>query len=270
MFLRSEDDHYSVRNAKKYFSSSLKLAQSLKWNPPSGKSSFLKEYIDAHNNIGMLEMDIDNLDEAQRMLMKGLQICDEEEVIEDDDGRSRLHHNLGKVLMELRKWDESREHIEKDIMICNRIGHCQGEAKGYINLGELHYRVQKCEDAIRCYEKALKLAQSMEDEAALVDQISQNIETVKEARKVMDELKTEAQNLKKLMRNMPMARGTDSERKCLLQQNASLDRLIDKSSMIFAWLKVCLLIPLLSFLALNMITFHLLLSADMILMRVYK
>lgn len=165
---------------------------------------------------------------------------------------------------------ESREHIEKDIMICNRIGHCQGEAKGYINLGELHYRVQKCEDAIRCYEKALKLAQSMEDEAALVDQISQNIETVKEARKVMDELKTEAQNLKKLMRNMPMARGTDSERKCLLQQNASLDCLIDKSSMIFAWLKVCLLIPLLSFLALNMITFHLLLSADMILMRVYK
>lgn len=237
MFLRSEDDHYSVRNAKKYFSSSLKLAQSLKWNPPSGKSSFLKEYIDAHNNIGMLEMDIDNLDEAQRMLMKGLQICDEEEVIEDDDGRSRLHHNLGKVLMELRKWDESREHIEKDIMICNRIGHCQGEAKGYINLGELHYRVQKCEDAIRCYEKALKLAQSMEDEAALVDQISQNIETVKEARKVMDELKTEEQNLKKLTRNMPMARGTDSERKCLLQQNASLDRLIDKSSMIFAWLK---------------------------------
>lgn len=238
MFLRSEDDHYSVRNAKKYFISSMNLAENLKGNPPSGKSSFLKEYIDAHNNIGMLQMDLDNLDEAQKILMKGLQICDEEEVIEDDDGRSRLHHNLGKVFMELRKWDKSREHIEKDIMICNRIDHIQGEAKGYINLGELHYRVQKCEDAILCYEKALKLAKSMEDEAALADQIRQNIETVKEARKVMDELKIEEQNFKKLIRNMPMARGTDSERKCLLQQNASLDRLIDKSSMIFAWLKV--------------------------------
>ncbi|KAL6965579.1 hypothetical protein U1Q18_036633 [Sarracenia purpurea var. burkii] len=216
----------------------MSLAQSLKENPTSGKSSFLKEYIDAHNNIGMLEMDLDNLEEAQRILTKGLQICDEEEVIEDDDGRSRLHHNLGKVYMELRKWDKSREHIEKDIMICNNIGHRQGEAKGYINLGELHYRVQKCEDAILCYEKALKLAKSMEDEDALADQIGQNIETVKEAMKVMDELKKEEQNLKKLMRNMPMARGTASERKCLLLQNSSLDLLIEKSSLIFAWSKV--------------------------------
>ncbi|XP_057495942.1 protein TONSOKU isoform X1 [Actinidia eriantha] len=237
MFLRSDDDHYSVRNAKKYFKSAMKLAQSLKENPPSGKSSFLKEYIDGHNNIGMLEMDLDNLEEAQKVLTKGLGICDEEEVIENDDGRSRLHHNLGKVYMELRKWDKSREHIEKDIMICNRIGHCQGEAKGYINLGELHYRVQKCEDAILCYEKALKMAKSMEDEDALANQICQNIETVKEAMKVMDELKKEEQNLKKLIRNMPMARGTASERKCLRQQNTSLDRLIEKSSMIFAWLK---------------------------------
>ncbi|GFY91241.1 tetratricopeptide repeat (TPR)-containing protein [Actinidia rufa] len=237
MFLRSDDDHYSVRNAKKYFKSAMKLAQSLKENPPSGKSSFLKEYIDGHNNIGMLEMDLDNLEEAQKVLTKGLGICDDEEVIENDDGRSRLHHNLGKVYMELRKWDKSREHIEKDIMICNRIGHCQGEAKGYINLGELHYRVQKCEDAILCYEKALKMAKSMEDEDALANQIGQNIETVKEAMKVMDELKKEEQNLKKLIRNMPMARGTASERKCLRQQNTSLDRLIEKSSMIFAWLK---------------------------------
>ncbi|KAI8031922.1 Protein TONSOKU [Camellia lanceoleosa] len=237
MFLRSEDDHYSVRNAKKYFKSAMNLAQSLKDNPPIGKPSFLKEYIDAHNNIGMLEMDLDNLEQAQMILIKGLQICDEEEVIEDDDGRSRLHHNLGKVYMELRKWDKAREHIEKDIIICKRIGHCQGEAKGYINLGELHYRVQKCEDAILCYEKALKLAKSMEDEDALADQIGQNIETVREAMKVMDELKKEEQNLKKLMRNIPMVRGTANERKCLLQQNASLDRLIEKSSIIFAWLK---------------------------------
>ncbi|KAL7230356.1 hypothetical protein ACSBR2_008781 [Camellia fascicularis] len=237
MFLRSEDDHYSVRNAKKYFKSAMNLAQSLKDNPPIGKPSFLKEYIDAHNNIGMLEMDLDNLEQAQMILIKGLQICDEEEVIEDDDGRSRLHHNLGKVYMELRKWDKAREHIEKDIIICKRIGHCQGEAKGYINLGELHYRVQKCEDAILCYEKALKLAKSMEDEDALADQIGQNIETVREAMKVMDELKKEEQNLKKLMRNIPMVRGTANERKCLLQQNASLDHLIEKSSIIFAWLK---------------------------------
>ncbi|KAK2656121.1 hypothetical protein Ddye_009173 [Dipteronia dyeriana] len=237
MFVRSDDDHYSIRNAKKYFKSAMKLAQTLKENPPSNESSFTKEYIDAHNNIGMLEKDLDNLEEAKEYLTKGLEICDEEEVREDDDGRSRLHHNLGSVHMELRMWDKSREHIEKDIIICKRIGHCQGEAKGYINLGELHYRVQKYDEAILCYQKALDLAKCMEDEDALVSQIDQNIETVKEAMKVLDDLGKEEQNLKKLTRNIVAAKDTPDERKCLLQKNASLDSLIEKSSIIMAWLK---------------------------------
>lgn len=238
IFLKSDDDHYSVRNSKKYFKSAMRLAQTLKENPPSNKSSFLKEFIDAHNNIGMLEMDLDNLEEAHKILHKGLKICDEEEVIDDDDGRSRLHHNLGRVYMEMRKWDKAREHIEKDIIICKRIGHFQGEAKGYINLGELHYRVQKYEEANLCYQKALDLAKSMEDEDALVSQIDENIKTVKEAMKVMAEMQNEEQNLKKLARKMVAVRGTHIERRCLLQQNASLDLLIEKSSTIFAWLKV--------------------------------
>ncbi|KAK9073265.1 hypothetical protein SSX86_007589 [Deinandra increscens subsp. villosa] len=236
MFLKSESDQTSLRNAKKYFISAMKLAHTLK---KSNKHTFLKEYIDAHNNIGMVEMDLDNLEEAEKWLIKGLQICDEEEVVENDDGRTRLHHNLGNVYMELRKWDKARIHIEKDIVICKNISHCQGEAKGYINLGELHYRVQKYDDAILCYEKALSLAKCMDDEHALVDQIHQNIRTVKEATKVMEDLKKEEQNLKKLIRSMVMARGTSSERKCLLQQNASLDCLIEKSSIIFAWKKHC-------------------------------
>lgn len=237
MFLKSDDDHYSVRNAKKYFKSAMRLAQILKDNP-SHKSSFLKEYIDAHNNIGMLEMDLDNLEEAERILTKGLQICDEEEVGEDNDARSRLHHNLGNVFMDLRMWEKAKVHIEKDIIICKRIGHRQGEAKGYINLGELHYRVQKYDDAILCYQKALDLAKSMEDEDALVGQIDQNITTVKEAVKVMDELKKEEQILKKLTRKTADAKGTSEERKSLMKQNSCLDRLIEKSATIIAWLKV--------------------------------
>ncbi|KAI3762706.1 hypothetical protein L1987_53147 [Smallanthus sonchifolius] len=236
MFLKSENDQTSLRNAKKYFISAMKLAHTLK---KSNKHTFLKEYIDAHNNIGMVEMDLDNLEEAEKWLIKGLQICDEEEVVENDDGRTRLHHNLGNVYMELRKWDKARINIEKDIVICKNIGHCQGEAKGYVNLGELHYRVQKYEDAILCYEKAMNLAKCMDDEHALADQIHQNIKVVKEATKVLEDLKKEEQNLKKLIRNMVLARGTSGERKCLLQQNASLDRLIEKSSIIFAWKKHC-------------------------------
>jgi tetratricopeptide (TPR) repeat protein len=219
------------------------LAVTLKENPPNGKSSFLKEYIDAYNNIGMLEMDIDNLHEAQKILTKGLEICDEEEIGEFDDGRSRLHHNLGNVYMELRMWNEARKNIKKDILICHKIGHCQGEAKGYINLGEMHYRTQKFDEARSFYEKALALAKSLEDEDALVRQINQNIETVKSAVKVMDEIKREEQKLKKLKRDIVSARGTLHERKYLLQQNGSLEILVEKARMISAWEKVSI-IPL--------------------------
>ncbi|XP_020974960.1 protein TONSOKU isoform X2 [Arachis ipaensis] len=239
LFSRSDHDHNSIRNAKKYFNFAMELAVALKKKPPSSKSSFLKEYIDAHNNKGMLEMELDNLQEAKEILTRGLEICDEEEVSEFDDGRSRLHHNLGNVYMELRNWNEARWNIKMDIQICNKIGHRQGEAKGYINLGELHSRTQKYEEAISFYNKALGLARSLEDEDALVRQIEQNIRTVKEAVKVMDEIKKEEQNLKKLKRDIAVARGTPNERKCLLQQNGSLERLVEKSRMISAWEKHC-------------------------------
>ncbi|KAJ4966104.1 hypothetical protein NE237_017953 [Protea cynaroides] len=238
MFLKSDVDIYSLRNAKKYFTAAMKFARMLKEDPSSrNSSSFLKEYIDAHNNLGMLEKDLDNFEEAEKYFIEGLRICDEEEVVEDDDARSRLHHNLGSLYTELRMWDKARAHIEKDIIICQRIDHCQGEAKGYINLGELHYRVQKYAEATMCYQKALNIAKSMEDEDALVEQISQNIKTVKEAITVMDDMKSEEQNLKKVSRAMTTARGTPSERKCLLNQIACLDRLIEKASIILAWLK---------------------------------
>ncbi|VFQ96085.1 unnamed protein product [Cuscuta campestris] len=237
MFLKSEDDHCSLINAKKYFKLAMELAQTLKRSQLSEKFSFVKEYIDAHNNLGMLQMDLDNPEEAKTYLLKGLDICDEEELSENDDGRSRLHHNLGNVFTELRKWDKAREHIQKDIVICNKIGHCQGEAKGYINLGELHYKVQKYDEAMTCYAKALHLAKLLEDEDALVDQINQNMQIVNEALKVRNEIEKEEQVLKKLVRKTEMTRGTDGERKCLLQQYSSLVHLIEKASIIFAWMK---------------------------------
>ncbi|KAK7318472.1 hypothetical protein RJT34_03174 [Clitoria ternatea] len=238
LFSRSDHDHNSLRNAKKYFKIAMDLAVKLKENPPDNKS-FLKEYIDAHNNIGMLEMDIENFEEAKKILMRGLEICNEEEVSEDNDGRSRLHHNLGSVYMELRNWSEAKKNIERDIRICHRIEHCQGEAKGYINLAEMHYRTQKYEDALTYYDKALNLAKTLEDEGALVKQIKKNIKTVREAVEVMQAIKKEKQILKKLRRELVTARGTSHERKCLLKNNASLERLVEKTRMIFAWEMNC-------------------------------
>ncbi|KAF4351126.1 hypothetical protein F8388_017445 [Cannabis sativa] len=238
MLLNSKDDNQVVLSAKKYFKSAMDLAQVLKENPPSNTCSFLTEYIDAHNNMGMLEMELDNFEEAQKILSEGLKICDEEEVTEHDAGRSRLHHNLGFVYMELREWDKARFHIEKDILICNSIEHCQGEAKGYINLGLLHYRNQKYDEALRCYKRARDLAKTMEDEDSLVNEIDQNIKSAKEASKIEKELINEEQNLKKLIRVLTTARGTPRERSCLLKQDTSLNCLIDKARLITSWSKL--------------------------------
>ncbi|CAM8913063.1 unnamed protein product [Rhodiola kirilowii] len=144
----------------------MELAKALKENPLPHVGSYIKEYIDAHNNIGMLEMDLDNLEESRKMLTRGLQICDEEEVPDNDDARSRLHHNLGYVYTELRKWDKAREHIEKDIIICQKIGHYQGEAKGYINLGELHYR---CQNIMNLLNRKKTVSEELCDKEKMAD-----------------------------------------------------------------------------------------------------
>ncbi|KAF2558451.1 hypothetical protein F2Q68_00017301 [Brassica cretica] len=236
IFLKSEDDCDAIQSAKKYFKKAMELAQALKEKPPPGESgSFLEEYINAHNNIGMLDLDLDNPDAACKILMKGLRICDEEEVKENDAMRSRLHHNLGNVYLELRSWKEAKEHIKMDIKICHQISHCQGEAKGYINLAELHNRTQNYGDALMCYGKASTLAKSMQDESALVEQIEQNIKIVKKAVKVMEEMREEERRLRKLSAEMADAKGTSEERKSMLQVHACLERLIEKSSMVFAW-----------------------------------
>ena len=239
IFLKSEDDHYALQNAKKYFKAAMKLARTLKETQSYKKCSlFLKEFIDAYNNLGMLEKDLDNLEEARKILLQGLKICDEEEIPGNDDGRTRLHHNLGTVYLELRHWNRAKEHIEKDITICKNIGHPEGEAKGFINLGELHFQMQNYEDAVHCYHKALKIASSLQDEDALINQINQNINTAKEAKEVLDELKIEELKLRKLARATSEARGTGSERRRLLEQYALLDCLIEKSQSISAWSKV--------------------------------
>lgn len=87
-------------------------------------------------------------------------------------------------------WGDARQYIEKDIQICNQNGHCEGEANGYINLGELHNCVQRYIDATLCYQKALSLAKLMED-VALVHQINDNIKIVQELDKVMHDMNKE-------------------------------------------------------------------------------
>ncbi|CAA6667542.1 unnamed protein product [Spirodela intermedia] len=70
-----------------------------------------------------------------------------------------------------------------------------------------------------------------------VDVINQNIDTAKDAKKVLDELKREEMRLRKLARTTSDGRGTGVESVYLLEQYAPLDYLIEKSHSISAWSK---------------------------------
>ncbi|CAI9117208.1 OLC1v1018554C1 [Oldenlandia corymbosa var. corymbosa] len=187
---------------QKYFISAMNLAKNLKENRLSSISPFPTVYIDAHNNLGMLEMALDNLERAENILTSALKICNEQEVGENDDSCSGLHHNLGIIYMEFMNWKEAEEHIQKAISICKNMTHYLGEAKALVNLGVLYYRVKRYDKAISCYADVLYLAKSLEDEEALVYQVVKHIDSVKAAIEIMKELKQGKQNIKNIEKNI--------------------------------------------------------------------
>eukprot|EP01018_Ginkgo_biloba_P028501 Gb_06807 [translate_table: standard] len=234
-----DDANYSaLKKAKKYLNMSMELARTLKENPPTRNSpSFVKELVDAYNNMGLLKIYLEDYKQAERVLMEGLKICDDEEVGDNDDGRTRLHHNLGRIYIEKKEWEKAKEHINIDIAICQNIPHPQGEANGLINLGVIHFKLQKYENALQCYNRALRIACSLEDEDALIQHIKQNIRTTEEAQKLMNDLIKEEQHLKKLARIAIAVKGTAAERRYHIEQHKSLKRLLELSIDIEAWNK---------------------------------
>ncbi|KAM0896424.1 hypothetical protein ACQ4PT_023195 [Festuca glaucescens] len=111
ILLRSENDHSAIRNAKKYFKSAMKLVRNLKENGSSEKSTYLKELIDAYNNMGMLELELENFEEAEKLLLEGLRICDEEE------GQALSKVNTGNVLDSCGKWAGALQAFEEGYRI---------------------------------------------------------------------------------------------------------------------------------------------------------
>lgn len=230
-----KDDFLALQNARQYLKTALDLAISLKENPPSrDSSSFVKELIDAYNNMGLLMMVIDDHNKASRYFHQALKICNEEELREVDDARSRLHHNLGRLYSEKRAWDKAKYHTQMDISICQRIPQPQGEAKGFINLGEIHFKRQKYEDANRCFERALQIAKSLEDEDDLVLTARKNLEVVGQAEEKILKLTVGEQQLKKLQRK----RTTDGKSSHKTEECKMLNDLIGLAEDLQAWEKV--------------------------------
>lgn len=233
-----KDDLLALPKAKDYLSKAMDLANKLKANPVPASSNFVKELVDAYNNLGTLKMITDEPTEARRLLMRGLKICDEEEVGQYDATRTRVHHNLGRLYAEKRQWSQAMAHILKDIEICRALPHPQGEVKGLNNLGDAHFKQRQYEDAMKCYNIALGIVRKLQDEDMLMKTVEKNKEVVEAAIPKLAVLKEHLEKHKEMQRLVEAARGTASERNLCLQEFKFLKELIGKAYELQYWEEV--------------------------------
>ncbi|KAL2621571.1 hypothetical protein R1flu_001776 [Riccia fluitans] len=228
----------AVGDATRYFGISLDLAKRLRANPPSKELSptgFVKELADAYNNLGLLRTAVDDCVGAEKFYNLGLKICDDEELNENDDARSRLHHNLGQLYCELRQWEKARYHTDMDITICQRIPHAQGEAKGLVNQGILHLRALEFEKARMSFKRALVIAQSLEDETQLCQDIRANLDVLDEAEEKTKQIAVLMQQQKKLRRSIENAPSVLSSRNLMKQEMKLLFDILTEAYAIKSW-----------------------------------
>lgn len=230
-----KDDLLALPKAREYFGKAMDLAKKLKANPVPGSSNFVVELVDAHNNLGTLKMITDEPAEAQKLLNRGLKICNEEEVGEYHAARTRLHHNLGRLYAENRKWNKAMLHILKDIEICRILPHPQGEVKGLINLGDIHFKQRQYEDSINCYNLALGIVRKLQDEDMLMKTVETNKGVVEAAIPKLEIFNEHLAKHEDMRSQVNAARGTASERNLCLQEFKFLKEIIAEAYELQYW-----------------------------------
>lgn len=233
-----KEDVMALPKAKGALDKAMKLVEKLKANPPPGSSNFVVELVDAYNNLGTLKMITDEPAEAIRLLQRGLKICDEEEIGQYDAARTRVHHNLGRLYSEKRQWGPAMTHVLKDIEICRALPHPQGEVKGLINLGNIHFNQRQYEDAIKCYNLAHNIVRKLQDEDILMKNVEANKAVVEAAVPKLAVLNERLAKHKEMQAQVDAARGTTSERNLCLQEFKFLKELIGQAFELQYWEEV--------------------------------
>ena len=234
-----QDDVLVLPKAKDAFNEAMELVKKLKANPPPGSTTnFAVELVDAYNNLGMLKMITDEPVEARRLLQLGLKICDEEEIPLYDATRTRVHHNLGRLYAEKRQWKQAMMHVLKDVEICRALPHRQGEVKGLINLGEIHFKQRQYEDAINCYNLAHNIVRNLQDEDILMKHVESNKEVAMAAVPKLAVFNERSAKHKEIQMQVDAARGTASERNLCLQEFKILKELIGQAFELQYWEEV--------------------------------
>lgn len=96
-----------------------------------------------HNNLAVVHERQGRFDEALATLEKG---------IHEDPGLAQLQKNLGDLLYRVGRYDEAFEAYQRAVKSNPDIG---GDV--YLKLGNIRFRRQDREDAVRCWERALEL-----------------------------------------------------------------------------------------------------------------
>jgi tetratricopeptide (TPR) repeat protein len=96
-----------------------------------------------HNNLAVVHERQARFDEALAILEKG---------IHEDPGLAQLQKNLGDLLYRVGRYDEAFEAYQRAVKSNPDIG---GDV--YLKLGNIRFRRQDREDAVRCWERALEL-----------------------------------------------------------------------------------------------------------------
>jgi tetratricopeptide (TPR) repeat protein len=96
-----------------------------------------------HNNLAVVQERQGQFDTALATLEKG---------IHEDPGLAQLQKNLGDLLYRVGRYDEAFEAYQRAVKSNPDIG---GDV--YLKLGNIRFRRQDREDAVRCWERALEL-----------------------------------------------------------------------------------------------------------------
>jgi tetratricopeptide (TPR) repeat protein len=96
-----------------------------------------------YNNLAVVRERRGQYDEAQSTLEKGIQ---------EDPGLAQLQKNLGDLLYRVGRYDEAFEAYQRAVKANPEIG---GDV--YLKLGNIRFKRQDRDEAVRCWERALEL-----------------------------------------------------------------------------------------------------------------
>lgn len=130
----------------------------------SKTQSFRKEEARALNDIGLVNIDFNELDIAYRNLSAALKIRNE---IGDIEGVANSYNNLAIIFESQKRYSKALEYYDKSINIAKAAGNKIGLALYFANISHILKNQNKLDDALLKINDALKINEEIGDKAGI-------------------------------------------------------------------------------------------------------